>query len=68
MIAQQTAKVSADEKRGIDGWPDGKKLAEFFCAPAVLSEIRKTHKDTDRVMLGPEHGTATAVTYRLVEP
>lgn len=54
VIAQKTAKVSAEEKKMIAGWSDGKKLAEFFCAPAGLAEFKKTSKAADRVFLGPD--------------
>jgi hypothetical protein len=54
VIAKKTAKLSADEKQMVDGWPIGKKLAEFFCSEAGVAEIAKQHKGAGRLFLGPD--------------
>lgn len=53
-IHKKSVRMSATEKQMVDGWSDGKKLAEFFCSPAALAEFRKTLKGADRVFLGPD--------------
>jgi hypothetical protein len=53
-IEKKTASVSKSEKAMIDGWPDSKKLAEFFCSPEGLNVIKKQHPTADRVFLGPD--------------
>lgn len=53
-IEKKTASVSKTEKAMIDGWPDSKKLAEFFCSPAGLASIKKQHATAGRLFLGPD--------------
>ena len=53
-IAKKIAGTSATEKKMVADWPDGKKLAEFFCAEVGLKEIAKQHKGADRLFLGPD--------------
>ena len=48
------AKLSAEEKKMVAEWPDGKKLAEFFCARAGLAAVKKQERTADRVILGPD--------------
>jgi hypothetical protein len=54
VVEKKTASVSASEKAMIAGWPDSKKLAEFFCSPAGLQAVKKQHPDADRMALGPD--------------
>jgi hypothetical protein len=54
VIAKKTAKMSATEKQMVDGWPVGKKLAEFFCSEAGVAEIARQHKGANRLFLGPD--------------
>lgn len=53
-IEKKTASVSKTEKAMIDGWPDSKKLAEFFCSPEGLKAIKQQHPTADRVFMGPD--------------
>ena len=54
VIAKKIASTSANEKAMVAGWPDGGKLAKFFCAEVGLKEIAKQHKGADRLFLGPD--------------
>jgi hypothetical protein len=54
VIAKKIARTSATEKQMVEGWSDGKKLAEFFCSEAGLKEIARQHKGADRLALGPD--------------
>lgn len=54
VIAKKTGSTSATEKKMVAEWPDGKKLAEFFCSEVGLKEIAKQHKGADRLFLGPD--------------
>lgn len=54
VVAQQTAKLSRDERAIVAGWSDARKLAEFFCSPAALAAFRKALPGADRVALGPD--------------
>ena len=54
VVAKKTAKMSKAENEIIAGWSDGKKLGEFFCAPAALAKFKREVKGADRVALGPD--------------
>jgi hypothetical protein len=54
VVGQKTAKLSKSERDMIAGWSDSKKLAEFFCSPAGLRELKKADQKADRVFLGPD--------------
>lgn len=54
VVARKTAQMSAEEKKMVAGWSDGKRLAEFFCAEAGLAEIGRQHKGASRLFLGPD--------------
>lgn len=54
VVDKAIAEVSAEEKKMVLAWPDGKKLAEFFCAKPGLAAIRKQESTADRVFLGPD--------------
>ena len=54
VVDKAIAKLSAEEKKMVTEWPDSKKLAEFFCARAGLTAIKKQERTADRVFLGPD--------------
>ena len=53
-IHKKSVRMSATEKQMVDGWSDGKKLAEFFCAEAGLAAIKKQYATANRIFLGPD--------------
>ncbi|MDH5245825.1 MAG: hypothetical protein OEW98_05195 [Betaproteobacteria bacterium] len=54
VVDKAIAKTSAEERKMVAEWSDGKKLAEFFCAKPGLAAIRKQERTADRVFLGPD--------------
>jgi hypothetical protein len=54
VINAKTAKWNAEQMKVHNEKTDARKLADFFCAPLALAELKKADKTANKVVLGAD--------------